>query len=947
MEIALKRLDFNGATWLAATSILALSPIAPALAAAPPASTIKPASVASLVAKVSIPHSSFTLANGLRVIVHEDHKAPMVGVAVYYNVGSRDEPKGRSGFAHLFEHVMFNGTENMPGDYFNYLQQIGATDYNGQTTTDWTRYFETVPTGALERTLFMEADRMGYLLGAITDDVLENQRAVVQNEKRQADSAPGGLIQYALFENLFPLSHPYHHPAIGSMEDLDAANLGDVKQWFRDRYGPNNAVLVVAGDLTAAQIRPLAQKYFGAIKRGPINRPAQAGVPTLTAPKQVNLKDQVAFTIQQRYWAVSGSNEKDFASLQIGAAILGGLASSRLDEALVRNEKIAVNASASVTSRQRASVMAISTTAKPGTDPALVSRRVDEIVADFIAKGPTAEEVQRAVVSVVGNVIRQFESVGGFTGKSVTLAEDYTVAGNSNAYKRDLAAFAAVTPASVRQAMQKWLRRPALTITLSPGQRENYVEAKSRPATPQKPKPAVANKAPALTPPPIGQMSELQWPEVSHRKLSNGIPITYIQRKALPLTQVSIVFDAGDAADPVDQRGLSGLTTALLDEGTEHFTGQQVAETKEKLGAQISAFAYADQTQVLLSALSPNLEPSLDLASEVARRPAFAPADIERIRGQVLAGLAQLLKTPQQVGARVMPAALFGANHPYGGGVGGDAAFVTKMSRDDLVGFQQRWLRPDNVKLFVVSDLPLAKIEAALESRFGNWQAPAVAKGVKDFSVKPHRATQEKILLINRPGSPQSTILASQVVPLDPRGNVSPFVAANQVLGGHFSSRINMDLRETKGWSYATFGNPSILSQVVTYDISAPVQADKTAAAITAIKADVTDFLTTKGVTPDERERTVANLVNGLPGEFETSGALLQTMIRMDLLGRPDNYYETLAGKYRAQTTASLDDAARATLDANKFTWVVVGDAAKIRPDLDKLGIPIEVVEPN
>ena len=397
MEIALKRLDFNGATWLAATSILALSPIVPALAAAPPAST-KPASVASLVAKVSIPHSSFTLANGLRVIVHEDHKAPMVGVAVYYNVGSRDEPKGRSGFAHLFEHVMFNGTENMPGDYFNYLQQIGATDYNGQTTTDWTRYFETVPTGALERTLFMEADRMGYLLGAITDDVLENQRAVVQNEKRQADSAPGGLIQYALFENLFPLSHPYHHPAIGSMEDLDAANLGDVKQWFRDRYGPNNAVLVVAGDLTAAQIRPLAQKYFGAIKRGPINRPAQAGVPTLTAPKQVNLKDQVAFTIQQRYWAVSGSNEKDFASLQIGAAILGGLASSRLDEALVRNEKIAVNASASVTSRQRASVMAISTTAKPGTDPALVSRRVDEIVADFIAKGPTAEEVQRAVL---------------------------------------------------------------------------------------------------------------------------------------------------------------------------------------------------------------------------------------------------------------------------------------------------------------------------------------------------------------------------------------------------------------------------------------------------------------------------------------------------------------------------------------------------------------------
>src|SRR4051794_10012981 len=217
--------------------LAAATVLTPPVLAAP-----KSVPTASLVKEVSIPHSMFKLANGLTVVVHEDHKAPVVAVSMWYNVGSKDEPKGKTGFAHLFEHLMFNGSENLPGDYFNYLQQVGATDYNGSTSYDRTNYYETVPTGALERALFMESDRMGHLLGAVTQGVLDNQRSVVQNEKRQGDSAPGGLVQYALFGNLFPASHPYHHTVIGSMADLDAASLADVKQWFRNRYGPNNAV---------------------------------------------------------------------------------------------------------------------------------------------------------------------------------------------------------------------------------------------------------------------------------------------------------------------------------------------------------------------------------------------------------------------------------------------------------------------------------------------------------------------------------------------------------------------------------------------------------------------------------------------------------------------------------------------------------------------------------
>src|SRR6059058_3613992 len=274
---------------------------APSLAAAPADQSVP---MPTLVQAVSIPHSSFKLANGLKVIVHEDHKAPVVAVSTWYNVGSKDEPPGKTGFAHLFEHLMFNGSENLPGDYMTYLQQIGATDYNGTTYYDRTNYFETVPTGALERALFMESDRMGHLLGAVTQGVLDNQRGVVQNEKRQGDSRPGGLVQYEIYGTLFPPGHPYHHTTIGSMEDLDQASLADVKQWFRDRYGPNNAVLVVAGDVTAAQARPLVEKYFGPIAAGPVNHPAMASVPTLARPKSIAMKDHVATTIIQRYWAV-------------------------------------------------------------------------------------------------------------------------------------------------------------------------------------------------------------------------------------------------------------------------------------------------------------------------------------------------------------------------------------------------------------------------------------------------------------------------------------------------------------------------------------------------------------------------------------------------------------------------------------------------------------------
>jgi zinc protease len=936
---------------LASASLLAACATTPPvqqIAAAPAAveapKPAEPAPVPVLVEQVSIPHEMFKLANGLTVVVHEDHKAPIVAISTWYNVGSKDEPPTKTGFAHLFEHLMFNGSDNLPGDYFTYLQQIGATDYNGTTWFDRTNYFENVPKAAIERGLFMESDRMGYLLGVMDQAKLDNQRGVVQNEKRQGDNEPGGLVEYAVQENLFPAGHPYHHTTIGSMADLDAASLADVKQWFIDKYAPNNAVLVLAGDITAAEARPLVEKYFGAIPSGPINNPANADVPTLAAAKTIVMKDRVAAVQIQKEWAVPGLLSDQLAALDLGGSILGGLSSSRLDNILVRDEKLAVGVSAGLQPFHRIGIFEITATVKPGVDPALVEKRLNEILAEFIANGPTEDEVQRAATREVAGRIRGLEQVGGFGGKAVALAEGQVYAGDANYYKSTLDQYARTTPADIRAAMQKWLSRPAFTIVLEPGDRPPYEETKFAPK-----KKSADIKTPVVKRPipPIGAQVPLDFPTIEHVQLSNGVKLAYAQRTAVPITQLSLSFDAGFAADAPNGRGLQNLTLSLLDEGADGMTSQQIAEQEERLGAGISAGGTADRSVVVLSALSANLGPSLDLLADIVQRPTFAPPELERVRTQTLTAIAQAQKDPNSIGARVLPALLYGENHPYATTAIGNEAAVKAFSRDDVVGFEQSWLRPDNMEIFVVSNLPLAELLPEVEQRFGTWKAPAVPKGVKNFAPPPPRPSTQRIVLVDRPGSPQSVILGGEITPINPRGEIAPITAANDILGGNFLSRINMDLRETKGWSYGVSGSAQLTAHLVPYIINAPVQADKTGDSIKALSQDYRSFLGPKGVTEEELNRTVTNLVGRLPGQFETSGAVLTAMQNIALYGRTDNYYELLAGQYRAQTRASLDAALRGAVDPNGFVWVVVGDAAKVRPQLEKLGMPIEVVQPR
>lgn len=934
---------------VAAAALLApTTPVlAHAAAEAPPALTaaqaaeLRGAPVSELVARVDIPWQRFQLDNGLTVLVHEDRKAPVVAVSVWYNVGSKDEPKGSTGFAHLFEHLMFGGSENSPSSHIQTMSAAGATGLNGTTWFDRTNYFQTVPTPALEYTLFLESDRMGHLLGQVGQEVLDLQRGVVQNEKRQGDNQPYGLTYYATLEALFPEGHPYRHSTIGSMADLDAASLETVRDWFRDNYGPNNAVVVLSGDIDEATARTLMNKYFGDIARGPVNDPAQADVPTLAAPVEQVLHDRVAQTRISRTWAVPGMLDADAVPLSVGASILGGLASSRLDNALVRGDQTASSVSAGNSAFQRVGMFSYSAMVKPGEDEAAVAQRMDAVLADLIANGPTQDEIDRVVTQYASRRIQGLEMANG---KASVLAEGQLYAGDPDFYKKELQAYAAVTPAQVQAAMRKWLSRPVYSQIVRAGEREAYVEAAATPSG-ATPAPAAEIQRVQRDPAPqIGQVANVDFPAVERATLSNGVQVVYAQSTTVPVTRVSLDFNAGVTADRADRLGAHTLMLNVMEEGTTTRDSNALAEAKERLGASINVGSSMDRTSVSLSAVTTNLDPSLALLSDVVRNPAFAPAEVERLRAQRLTALANERTQPAGLAGRALPGLLYGEASPYGRPFNGsgDEPVIRALTRNDLVNEHASWIRPDNMQLFVVSDLPLSELTPKLEAAFGDWRAPSTPKGTKSFAADIP-ATTNRIVLIDRPQSPQSLIQGGFVLPVSGTDDNLTLNTANVVLGTDFLSRINADLRETKGWSYGVRGSISQFEHRMPYIINAPVQANRTGEAIQALTDQYNRFLTAEGVTPAERERTVLGDTRGLAGSYETSAQILGALRSNALYGRPDDYQETLAGRINALTAAEMDAAARANIDPSRFVWVVVGDAATVKPQLDALGLPVEV----
>ena len=962
----------NTARHLLLTTVAALGGLAPglsrgALAGEAPAPASAGVPLADLVKLVDIPSQSFTLPNGLRVVVHTDRKAPIVGVTTYYRVGSKNEPRGHTGFAHLYEHLFFGGSENVP-NFDEPLEAAGSTASNGSTWYDRTNYVETVPTGALEMALFLESDRMGHLAGSLSQTKLDKQRGVVENEKRQDDNQPGGLVGYAIGEGLFPVGHPYRHATIGSMADIDAATLADVRRWYADHYGPNNAILVLTGDIDVATARPLVEKYYGDIPAGPAVAPVAAGPVTLAAPASREMTDAVATLRLTRAWSGPGLTASDEPALDVGMRVLGGLASSRLDNALVRGRQLAVSVSADVEQHEQTSILAVAMEVKPGVDRKVAEAALDGEIARYLREGPSADELHRAAMQEVSANVAAMEKVGDFGGKGSTLAEGLLYAGDAGWYKAELARVAALTPEQVRDAMRRWLGRPVFALTLTPGERTEKGETMggwgdeaSRPAPApdaKLPSPPIPS-GPPRTMPAVAPVAGLTLPAIEHARLSNGMAVTLAHHGTVPRVLVALSFDAGIAADADigagSAPGRQGLMLAALEEGTDAAGGNLSAtalrEAEERLGASVSTAEGLDESTVTLDALSPNLAPSLALLADVVRHPAFAAADVARLKAQRQAELAEVLSSPMGLAARTLDPLLFGPKAPYGqpgDGLGNDAA-IAAATPEALRAAHDRWLRPDLARITVVGDVTMAQALPLLERTFGDWHAPQSPPPAKAIDAAPPPVAP-RIVVIDHPHSPQSVIRAGRVLAL--RGALAPGEApqdaaelANQVLGNDFLSRLNSDLREDKGWSYgvhtqlrAPVGQRSLI-------VSAPVQTARTGDAIRAIIADRAAYPATKPTTPPERVRATEGNIRALPNGFETNAQLLGKIETNDRLHRPDDYYATLPARLRVLDTAALDTAAHNWLQPDGLTFVVVGDAKVVMPQLQGLGLPVELVK--
>lgn len=927
------------------------TPVADA-APTPPAPTPAAASPQELVSRVDIPFEKFVLPNGLTTIVHTDRKSPVVAVTTYYKVGSKNEPRGKTGFAHLYEHLFFGGSANVP-NFDIPLEGAGSTSTNGSTWYDRTNYVETVPTGALDLALFMESDRMGALLPAVTQDKLDKQRGVVQNEKRQGDNQPYGLAEYAVADGLFPVGHPYRHSTIGSMADLDAASLGDVRKWFAEHYGPNNVVLVLSGDIDAATARPKVEKWFGAIPKGPAVAPVAAAPVTLAAPVSRDMADQVPVLRLTRQWSGPGLNDAETPALRIGMHILGGLASSRLDNALVRGQQLAVSVTASAQVFEQVSILDMGMDVKPGVERPAAEAAFDKVLADFLAKGPSEDEVRRAVVSTLSSEIGGLEQVGGFSGKGATLAEGQVYSGDPAKYKADLQAIAALTPGAVQAAMRKWLGRPVYKLAIVPGARTDsgntmggWGDESDTPA----PSPDARAKAPKLAPapkrasPPVAPVGELAFPAIERTTLSNGIPVVLARRTAVPKLVLSIDFDAGYAADALDTPGTQGLMLGMLEEGSKTRNATQIAEEQERLGASIATGATLDTSSVMLSTLSANLAPSLALTADVLLHPAFAQADFDRARGQAEAELAQAESTPSALAARTLGAELFGS-HPYaqpGDGLGSRLS-LEALSPAALRAAHAKWLRPDLARITVVGDVTMDELKPLLEKALGGWKAPAAPKPVKALDAQTP-APASRIVLIDRPNSPQSVIFAGRVLPLTGRTQgEEPLMLANDVVGNGFLSRLNLDIREEKGWSYGVRTGVTQSVGPRALQVMAPVQADRTGDSVRAIIADMAAFPAKQPVSPVEYQRVTEGAIRGLPNQFETNGEVLAAIAKNDRLGRPEDYYVRLATTYRDIDARRIGAAAGQYLQPTDLTWVIVGDRKVVEPQLEGLGLPVEV----
>ncbi|HEY0547931.1 MAG TPA: insulinase family protein [Pyrinomonadaceae bacterium] len=953
--------------------------------------------------------TEFKLANGLRVVFHEDHSTPIVAVNIWYHVGSKNEVPGRTGFAHLFEHMMFQGSKHYDKDYFGPLQEAGGT-LNGSTNTDRTNYWEIVPSNFLELALWLESDRMGYLPDAMTMEKLNNQRDVVKNEKRQNyDNRPYGLVGAKIAEAMYPADHPYHWLTIGSLDDLNAASMDEVKDFFRRFYTPNNASLVIAGDFNPTEARRMVEKYFGALKRGPEVTPLETRQPHLDKEIRLTMEDRVSLPRLYITWHSMPQYTEDEAALDTVATILTNGKGSRLYRSLVYEKQIAQDVSAFNNTGELAGKFQIVVTAKPGTTLAELERAVDAELERIKSEPPTADEMERAYNARESAFIYGMETVGGFGGKSDQLNSYATFLSNPNYFQEDLQRYARVTPEDVRRAAQSYLTDKRLVLTVTPRAKgkttgepvaASPADAMPKPAeqtagtqaggsttaaaakaastsgtqqgattVPATDKPAgaqaqtkteaAATRPAGATPPiaerPTGGQKEtteivkqgglydapkpgtdprFALPKLQRRTLSNGLEVLIVEHHELPIVDMSLVLKTGGTADPLDRGGLASLTAALLDEGTKTRTSLDISNQLAAIGSSVGTGADWDLSAVNLTTLTKHLDRALGIYADVIINPVFPESELDLQRNQRLTALMQQRDNANAIAGVAYASLLYGRAHPYGHQLAGDEQSVRAIKLDDIKRFYQTYYHPNNAALIVVGDVKPNAVVKQLEKAFADWKKA----DVPTVNVtEPPQKDRAGLYLVDKPGAAQSVITIGQVGVARSTPDYFPLLVMNTILGGQFMSRVNLNLRESKGYTYGARTSFDFRKGAGPFVASAGVQTAVTKESVVEFMKELRGIRGEIPVTPEELEFAKQAIIRGYPRTFETPSQIANRLTTLVIYKLPDSYFNDFIPRIRAVTTDDVSRVANKYLDPSRMTVLVVGDRHIVESGLRSL----------
>ena len=873
---------------------------------------------------VSISYDKFTLTNGLDVILHEDHSLPVAAVNVWYHVGSKNEEPGRTGFAHLFEHVMFEGSKHHRSSFFEPLQKVGA-NLNGSTTPDRTNYWENVPSNYLELALWLESDRMGFLLDALDQKAFDIQRDVVKNERRQSyENRPYGMAHLTLQPTVFPAPHPYNWPTIGSQEDLDAAELDDVKDFFRRFYAPSNASIAIAGDIDPNGARRLVERYFGDLPPcPPINRIRRMDS-ELKGMASLVMRDSVQLPRLYLVWPTAPAFDEEQPALEVLSAILGDGKSSRLYRSLVYERQIARDVSVYHYGQEIAGEFFIQVTANAGRSLEEIEEIVRQELDSLSQSGADEHELQRAKNRIESQHVRQLERVGGFGGRADQLNYYNTYTGDPSGINTDLDRYLAVTAEDVRRAARTALGENMVRLTVLPEEQLSTASTSlDRTAMPG------AAPSPSFSP-----------PVPKRDTLSNGMKVVVVEKPGLPVVAQGLLLRAGGITDPADKPGIASLTASMLAEGTATRTSRQISDEMEFLGSQLRASASREFATISTETLTSHWRNALGILADVAQNATFPEQEYDRVRSERLTDLRRIADSPQAIAGRASQALLFGHGTRYGHPLSGTEAAVKSITRDDLAGHHAARFAPEGTTLILVGDITRDDAVKQAEAAFGNWQSDSASDSLGDDDSEAEDGTTT-IYLADKPGAPQSVIRSGYLTIPRHHADYLALNLLNYILGGQFSARLNMNLRQDKGYSYGYMSGIDWLAGPSALTAGGSVQTEVTKESVAETIKEFEDIHGARPVTQEEFDDAVNGILRGLPNQFETHGQVLSQLVRLAAFDLPDDYFSNYAGEVSALTLEDIHRVAEARIKSASLKIVVAGDAASIEPALRELGYPV------